>query len=534
MLKESTKMSFMKTRKERNFMWYKVKELGHQNLSKSRISRELGLDRATVRKYLGMSEDDFQRLISGGRHLPKKLNDYLDYVKGELQQHPYLSSSQIEDRLKEHYSDLPQVHSKTVYNFVQLVRRQYGISKPKGEGHRDFAQLPPVSYGQQAQADFGEYNMQAITGGRLKVYFFVIVLSRSRYKFAYFQSTPFTTQEAIYAHLLAFEYFQGIPREILYDQDSVFIHDENLGDYLLTHEFRAFIQSQPFEAVFCRKSDPQSKGKVENVVGYIKKNFLRGRTFHSISVLNQEMLLWLSRTANSRIHGATFRVPSQEWEIEKHHLEKVKQKAVRPVNEFVAYNVRKDNTVAYRGNFYTLPLGTYQGRKTTILLSEVEGQLNLYSMDRALLTTHAVSDGKGELVRNSDHSRDKSSTFEESHQQVYLLLGSSQKAAMYLELLRKDKPRYYHDNLRAIIKGSKSIPEEFLCQGLTFCLENGLYNGNGFCQVAMNYQKMHQQAKSTKINIAVTDTGVLNDSAEMSVQTSNIKTYENLIGSWNR
>jgi len=486
----------MKTTKERNFMWYKVKELGHQNMSKSRISRELGLDRATVRKYLEMSEEDFQRLIARGRHLPKKLNEYLDYVKGELQHHPYLSSAQIEDRLKEHYSDLPQVHSKTVYNFVQLVRRQYGINKPKGEVHRDFEQLPRVSYGQQAQADFGNYSMQAKTGVRVKVYFFVIVLSRSRYKFVYFQPTPFTTKDSIYAHLLAFEYFQGIPREILYDQDRVFIHDENLGDYLLAHEFKAFIESQPFEAVFCRKSDPQSKGKVENVVGYVKKNFLRGRIFHNISVLNQEILLWLRRTANSRIHGTTFKVPLQEWEIEKHHLKKFKEKALRPVNDLVTYNVRKDNTVAYRGNFYTLPLGTYQGRKTTILLSESEGQLNLYTMDRTLLTTHAVNDGKGELVRNSDHSRDKSSTFEENHQQVYLLLGSSQKAAMYLELLRKDKPRYYHDNLRAIIKGSKTIPGEFLLQSLTFCLENGLYNGNSFCQVAMNYQKMNQQAKS--------------------------------------
>jgi len=524
----------MKNTKERIYMWYKVKELEQKNLSKSRISREVGLDRGTVRKYMAMSEDEFQKLIERGRHLPKKLNEYLDYVKEELQQHPYLSAAQIEDRLKEHYLDLPQVHSKTVYNFVQLVRRQYGISKPKGEGQRDFEHLPPVSYGKQAQVDFGEYNIQSITGGRVKVYFFVIVLSRSRYKFVYFQASPFTTRDAVYAHLLAFEYFQGIPLEILYDQDSVFIHDENLGDYLLTHDFGAFIQSQPFEAVFCRKSDPQSKGKVENVVGYVKKNFLRGRIYQDDTGLNQNVLLWLSRTANAKIHGTTFKVPAQEWETEKHYLQKLKDKAVKPDNDLITYNVRKDNTVAYRGNFYTLPLGTYQGRKTTILLSQAEGQLNLYCADKTLLATHPVSNGKGELVRNSDHSRDKSSSSSQNHEQVYLLLGSNQEAAMYLELLRKDKPRYYNDNLRAIIKGTKNIPEEFIRQSLSFCLENGLYNGNGFCQVTINYQKVNQQAKRLKTNIAVTSTTALNNRAEMSVQTSNIRTYENLIGSWNR
>lgn len=524
----------MKSKREQKFMWYKVRELGRQHLSKSRISRELGLNRGTVSKYLAMSEDEFQKIIETGRNLPKKLHEYLEYVKGELQQHPYLSAAQIEDRLKERYDDMPEVHSKTVYNFVQLVRRDYGIKKPKAEGQRDFEQLPALPYGQQGQADFGEYNMQSTTGSRVKVYFFVIVLSRSRYKFVYFQQTSFTSQDAVYAHLLAFEYFQGMPREILYDQDSVFIHDENLGDYLLTHEFGSFVQSQSFEAIFCRKSDPQSKGKVENVVGYVKKNFLRGRQFHNITVLNQEMLLWLSRTGNARIHGSTYRIPSQEWEIEQHHLTKVKEKAIRPVHEYVCYNVRKDNTVAYRGNFYTLPSGTYQGSKTTILLREVEGQLKLHSMDKTFLTEHSVSQGKGALVRNSDHVRDKSNTCEEHYQQVYLLLGSSQKAALYLDLLKKDKQRYYHDNLRAIIKGSKAIAQEFMCQGLTFCLENGLYNGNGLCQVAMNYQKMNQQAKSAQINITVSSTSALEDSAHMSVQTSNIKTYENLIGSWNR
>lgn len=524
----------MKNSKERIIMFYKVKEMDSKGLSKSRISRELQIDRGTVRKYLALSEDAFYAMVEKGRCLPRKLNAYLGYVKSELQQHPYLSAAQIEDRLKERYADLPPVHSKTVYNFVQLVRRQYGIKKPKGEGQRDFEQLAELPYGQQAQVDFGQYIMQTPSGGRKKVYFFVIVLSRSRYKFVYFQLTPFTTRDAIYAHLLSFEYFGGVPREILYDQDSVFMREENLGDYLLTHEFSAFVQSQPFEAIFCRKNDPQSKGKVENVVGYVKKNFLRGRHFRSISVLNQESGLWLSRTGNAKIHGSTFKSPVKEWEVEKRHLEKVKEQAVKPSNDLITYNVRKDNTVAYRGNFYTLPLGTYQGRKTTILLSEYDGQLNLYSMDKTLLATHTLSNLKGELVCNTDHRRDKTGTSAQLHEHTYQLLGYDQKACMYLDLLREDKPRYYHDNLRMIIKGVEKMPVELIRQSLDFCLENGLYNGAGFCEVAMKYQKMSLKDSTPKINIAVADASVLAKSADMSVQTSNIKTYENLIGSWNK
>jgi transposase len=56
----------------------------------------------------------------------------------------------------------------------------------------------------------------------------------------------------------------------------------------MTKTFQAFVQAEHFECIFCRKSDPESKGKVENVVKYVKYNFLRGRTFVSIEQLNEE------------------------------------------------------------------------------------------------------------------------------------------------------------------------------------------------------------------------------------------------------
>lgn len=513
-------------------MWYKVKELRMKGFSKSQISRQIGMDRSTVRKYLTMDENEFHAMLRQGRTLPLKLASYLDYVKKELLSFTDLSAAQIEDRLKERYVDLPEVHSKTVYNFVQMVRQTQGIPKPKKKDERNFEQVAPLPYGQQAQVDFGEYHMLSAEGKRIKVYFFVIVLSRSRYKFAYFQGAPFTTATAVYAHHLAFEYFGGMPKQIVYDQDSVFIHDENLGDYLLTHEFQAYSQSQPFTVVFCRKSDPQSKGKVENVVKYVKNNFLRGREFPSIEILNQLAQGWLSRTANSKKHASTYKIPMQEWETEKQYLLPIKGKAKKPDSTLQAYNVRKDNTIAFRSNFYTLPLGTYQGRKTTILLSENDGMLNIYNMDKTLLTIHTISIGKGDLVRNSDHTRDKSKRCEESSHQVLQLLGGDENAQLYLDLLREDKPRYFHDNLQAIIKGTKDIPTDFIRQSLMFCLENKLYNGAGFSEVAKNNLRKNISENSPKINLCVSNTEGIKDNADIRVTTSNINTYQDILEAW--
>ena len=117
----------MNYQKRKIIMWYQVQELTRQGLNKTQIHQETGLDRATVRKYQKMEEDEFHQWIKQAVNLPKKLAGYRKFVKELLSQKPYLSSAQVEDRLKEHYEDLPKIHSKTVYNFVMSIRRQYDI-----------------------------------------------------------------------------------------------------------------------------------------------------------------------------------------------------------------------------------------------------------------------------------------------------------------------------------------------------------------------------------------------------------------------
>ncbi|GAB1414776.1 hypothetical protein MASR2M117_01820 [Paludibacter sp.] len=109
-------------------MWYKVKELYSEGLNKSQISLALGIDRGTVRKYLEMSERDFMHWISKPHRRPKKLQAYVTYIKEQLEEHPYLSCAQIEDRLKEYFPEAPVVSSKTVYSTVETIRKEYGLN----------------------------------------------------------------------------------------------------------------------------------------------------------------------------------------------------------------------------------------------------------------------------------------------------------------------------------------------------------------------------------------------------------------------
>ena len=523
----------MSTKKSKIYMWYKVQELSKNGLNKSQISRATGLDRSTVRKYIRMSEADFKKQYGSPDGLQLKLASYLPFVRKELEQFPDLSSAQIEDRLKEYFTDLPDFHSKTVYNFVQRVRQKHNIPKPVTKGTRVFEQLPPTAYGQEAQVDFGEAWLQTVDCRRKKVYFFVMVLSRSRYKFLYFIDRPFTTSFSVHAHKLAFEYFEGVPRDIIYDQDSVFIHNENLGDYMLTSEFQVFCKSEDFCVIFCRKADPQSKGKVENVVKYVKQNFLKGRKYIDTETLNQEGIKWLGRTGNAKVHSSTKKIPHAEWLLEKKFLLPLKSHLKKDTQK-PAYNVRKDNTIAYKGNFYSLPAGTYRGKETRVLLEEKGGVLLLYSEINEQIATHNICINKGELVRNTDHSRAKSKTTEQNHKKVSEMLGSTPVSASYLELLRKDKPRYYRDNLQVIIEKMKDYPAEIIQQSLIFCINNKQFNSNILLDVMENkhtaLKKEAEAEKAIKTISASTDTSATASECETynRINTSVIGNYEKI------
>lgn len=283
----------------RVIMWYKIRELYSKGFNKSQIAFQLGLHRSTVRRYLKMDEDTLTAKLQHRRRYPRILDKYESYVCDVLSRYRFLSASQIHDWMKEQYPDLPVVCGKTVYNFVETVRRKYNLDK-EGLSKRVYEKMPDTPYGEYAQMDFGESRMPTYRDDFVKVYFFVMVMSRSRQKFVYFSCTPFTSALAVYAHELAFAYFGGKPRRIIYDQDKVLLVRENLGDLILTRTFRAFVNEQHFQPVFCRPADPESKGKVENVVKYVKRNFLAGRTFNSLEVLNTEVLQWLEKQETAR------------------------------------------------------------------------------------------------------------------------------------------------------------------------------------------------------------------------------------------
>ncbi|WP_010424389.1 integrase catalytic subunit [Anaerophaga thermohalophila] len=108
-------------------MYHEIHKLSQMGFSNAKIARYVVMDSRTVRKYLKMSEDEYEDFLIKNQYHHKILNPYEDFVRRKLSQFPETSSAQIFDWLKERYPDLPEVSVRTAYNFTMFVRQKHNI-----------------------------------------------------------------------------------------------------------------------------------------------------------------------------------------------------------------------------------------------------------------------------------------------------------------------------------------------------------------------------------------------------------------------
>ena len=243
---------------EKLLVYVQIHQLKEQGFKVSAIAKKLEISRNTVYKYLDMTFEEATEWVNSLPNRRKKLDPYRDQILGWLKEHPDLSSSQIEDRLKEKNPSI-KIGGSTVRLFVKELREIHHI--PRIVYVRDHEAVEELPMGQQAQVDWGEITVKNVEKKDVKVYFITFVLSHSRYKYVEWQGRPFTTRDTIRCHENALIYFGGMPEEFVYDQDHLVTVSENAGDIILTSEFQAYKAQRKFRLYLCRKADPQSKGK---------------------------------------------------------------------------------------------------------------------------------------------------------------------------------------------------------------------------------------------------------------------------------
>jgi len=471
-------------------MYRKIQSYKQQGYTIRRCARTIDVDRKTVRKYWNMTAEGYVKYLAETKKRTRILDPYWDEIASELEAYPNITSAIMYDHLRERHEGFKASY-RSVHLYVTALREELGI--PTEVKIRQYTEVTETAPGFQAQVDMGQMVMPDSFGKRLKVYIFAMVMSLSRKKYVYFQDHPFNAREFVAAHDLAFKYYGGRTEEIVYDQDRVMAVAENAGDLILTEVFEVYRKYAGFGIRLCRGYDlgcraeqdaqrptrPESKGKIESVVKYVKRNFLSCRIYHGISALNSEVLAWLDRTANAKIHETTKMIPDIVFSEEAKRLKTVPElsKAVQPKTAII----RKTNVVHYKQNRYQVPKGTYlPGREARIVPDDSGTRAAFYDAKTGeLLAEHPIETGAGRLVklpRNAERFREHDPS--SINNRLLTVIDGFEEAMAYMDALSAKYPRYVRDQLKIMYQCVISHSRNEMKKALDYCVERDLISAN--------------------------------------------------------
>ena len=483
-------------------MYNEIQSYKQMGYTIRKTAREADLDRKTVRKYWNMRQDEYVRYMARCCERTKILDPYKDEITALLQTWSGITSACIHDRLRENHENFEPSYS-SVKIYVNALRELLGI--PTEVAIRQFAEVEELPPGRQAQVDMGQKIMKDMYGKSVRVYLFAMVMSHSRKKFVYFQDHPFDAEEFIWSHDLAFRYFGGRTEEIVYDQDRVMAVAENAGDLIFTEAFEAYRKYAGFSIFLCHGHDPQSKGKIESVVKYVKRNFLACRIYSGISTLNSDGLLWLERTANAKKHDTTKMIPNVVFSEEIKHLKSVPTLSAPPKPKSAI--VRQTNVVHYLQNRYEVPRGTYiPGREAAITVDEAAGTVTFCDKETGeIFATHKIKYGvigkKVSLPKNAD--RFVETKYDDLKVKVLSAFDGVYLTEEYVEELIKKYPRYVRDQLR-IMKGcAENYGKDELQTALNYCIDRDLFSAVDFRDTLVFFRSDEPKVTTGKILLAV-------------------------------
>lgn len=280
-----------------------VQILHKQGMSIKEICRVTGYSRNTVRKYLRSRG----RLTYGPRpKRPGKLDPFKDYLTERVEAAlPHRIPSPV----------LLREIRQRGYTGGDRILRTYlkSLYPPPAEDPLIRFETEP---GRQMQVDWCVFRR-----GKSPLSAFVATLGYCRASYVeYVTDEKIETLRA--CHVNAFEFFGGVPREVLYDNmKTVVIARDAYGAGI--HRFHPGLwdlaRHYGFTPRLCRPYRAKTKGKVERFNRYLRNSFhnpLVGLLKQSGLVLdvdtaNTEVMKWLRDVANVREHGTTGQQPAE-------------------------------------------------------------------------------------------------------------------------------------------------------------------------------------------------------------------------------
>jgi transposase len=287
-----------------------IQILHKQGYSNRAIAKELGISRNTVKKHINATSVGYKDRKGN----PSKLDDYKQY---------------LQDRIKAAHPDW--IPATVLYREIQDIGYT-GKIRILNAYVAQFKQAPAqpiIRYetlpGKQMQVDWAEFRK-----GKNRLCALIATMGFSRASYV-----EYVTDEKINTLLSclsnAFDYFGGVPKDVLFDNMKTVVIQRDAygaGKHRFNSNLWDYAKHYGFIPKLCKPYRPQTKGKVERFIGYLRRSFyvplkatLSAANLQVDSVTaNQEVRKWLV-TANSRIHATTGLKPVDQLHKEQAHLQ---------------------------------------------------------------------------------------------------------------------------------------------------------------------------------------------------------------------
>ncbi len=420
-------------------MYHQIKSL-RMNLSIRKVAEKLKISPNTVQKYANMD------MPTASTYLKKvdrrsEFEVAYEFIEEKIESHPKISAKKLYRIMKAQYPDIT-AKVRAFQDFIRPIREKYCNNKIRY--YRPVLVKPEDS---QVQVDPGEFEVQIDkSGNKFKVYFVVFVFSYSRMMYVSFQTRPYNTDDFINAHLQAFYFFKGVAKEYVYDQTKLVVIQEKYREVLFNQKFWQFSTKYGFTASVCEGYDPESKGKVERAVQYVKNDFLYGEYFRDIEHVRREGINWLNTVANVRIHGTTHAQPDALYEEDKKYINQ--SFYIKDENNIRV--VDKTGLINFEGNKYSVPC-EYQRLIVYVMLNE-QNVIILDPNTGKEIARHKNSLIKGETFINSNHYRSIQKSIDEIITETKFYLKEVSYINELINRICTDNPKIKRDQLRGLIK----------------------------------------------------------------------------------
>lgn len=371
-----------------------VESLARCNYSQHEIHRRTGVDRKTIRRYVGGSKSP--GVATGSveappENPPPRPPASAPAVSSACEAHrPWIESQvQLGRNAVSIYQDLVEQHAFTHrYNSVKRFVAKLRAREPE---RFDVLEYLP---GEECQVDYGQGAPTRWKRGEYRrPYLFVMTL---KYSGKSFRKVVWKTSQEIWCrlHEEAWRSFGGVPQYVVLDNLKEGVLSPDIYDPQLNPLYAQMLQHHGVVADPCRVCDPNRKGTVENAIQHTQGTALKGRKYETIEEQNAWLAHWEERWAAPRIHGRKKRQVLEMFREEQPYLRPLPLEAFRYYRPGVR-TVDDAGLVQVDGSYYAaLPAPLHSEVQVRIYEQEIE----IYGAGGQLLRRHPKSVRKGQYV----------------------------------------------------------------------------------------------------------------------------------------